>query len=66
MLREGADVGTVPAVLHHSADSTTLNAYAHEIEGAQAAAVAQVDRYLTLSATETGKRRATIWQPRPI
>jgi len=66
MLREGADVRTVPAVLRHSAASTTLNTYVHEIEGAQAAAVAQVDHYLTLSATETGKRRASIWQPRPI
>ena len=49
MLREGADVRTVQAVLRHSAASTTLNTYAHEIEGAQAAAVAHVDRYLTIA-----------------
>ncbi|GAC1313936.1 MAG: hypothetical protein NVSMB21_25190 [Vulcanimicrobiaceae bacterium] len=47
MLREGADVRTVQAVLRHSAASTTLNTYAHEIEGAQAAAVAHVDRYIS-------------------
>jgi integrase len=55
MLREGADVRTVQAVLRHSAASTTLNTYAHEIEGAQAAAVAHVDRYLTLPAPEAGE-----------
>jgi integrase len=63
MLREGADVRTVQAVLRHSAASTTLNTYAHEIEGAQAAAVAHVDRYLTLPAPEAertnGHRLAT-------
>ncbi len=48
MLRAGADVRTVQAVLRHSAASTTLNTYAHEIEGAQASAVAHVDHYLEI------------------
>ena len=64
MLREGADVRTVQAVMRHSAASTTLNTYAHEIEGAQAAAVAHVDRYLTMPTTESdnsdGHRLATV------
>jgi site-specific recombinase XerD len=64
MLREGADIRTVQAVLRHSAASTTLNVYAHEIEGAQAAAVAHVDRYLTAKpeppANLDGNRMATV------
>jgi integrase len=64
MLREGADIRTVQAVLRHSAASTTLNTYAHEIEGAQAAAVAHVDRYLIAKpdtpANPDGNRLATV------
>ena len=64
MLREGADVRTVQAVMRHSAASTTLNTYAHEIEGAQAAAVAHVDRYLSIPQAEAaisdGHRLATV------
>lgn len=64
MLREGTDVRTVQAVLRHSAASTTLNTYAHEIEGAQAAAVAHVDRYLSTPQPEAvisdGHRLATV------
>ena len=63
MLREGGDIRTVQAVMRHSAASTTLNTYAHEIEGAQAAAVAHVDRYLQLPTAATseapGHRLAT-------
>jgi len=57
MLREGADVRTVQAVLRHSAASTTLNTYAHEIEGEQAAAVAHVDAYLILPTNIGSKTR---------
>jgi len=68
MLREGADVRTVQAVLRHSAASTTLNTYAHEIEGAQAAAVAHVDAYLILptniGSKPDGHRLATAELPR--
>jgi integrase len=38
LIRSGVDVRTVAAILRHSAPSTTLNVYAHEMEGAQAAA----------------------------
>lgn len=49
MIRSGADIRTVQAVLRHSTACTTLNTCAHEIEGAQASAVAHVDRYLLLN-----------------
>ncbi len=39
LIRSGVDVRTVAAILRHSAPSTTLNVYAHEMGGAQAAAV---------------------------
>ncbi len=39
LIRSGVDVRTVAAILRHSAPSTTLNVYAHEMEGAQAVAV---------------------------
>ncbi len=39
LIHAGVDVRTVAAVLRHSSASTTLNVYAHEIEGAQAQAV---------------------------
>jgi len=46
LIRSGVDIRTVAAVLRHSAPSTTLNVYAHEIEGAQAEAVAHLDQHL--------------------
>ena len=39
LIRAGIDVRTVAAVLRHSSAATTLNVYAHEIEGAKAEAV---------------------------
>jgi len=36
LIRSGVDVRTVAAPLRHSSASTTLNAYAYELEGAQA------------------------------
>jgi integrase len=39
LIRSGVDVRTVAALLRHSSASTTLNVYAHELEGAQAEAV---------------------------
>ncbi len=39
LIHAGVDIRTVAAVLRHSSASTTLNVYAHEIEGAQAQAV---------------------------
>lgn len=39
LIRAGIDVRTVAALLRHSSPSTTLNVYAHEMEGAQADAV---------------------------
>ena len=39
LIHAGVDIRTVAAVLRHSSASTTLNVYAHEIEGAQAEAV---------------------------
>jgi integrase len=39
LIRAGIDVRTVAALLRHSSSSTTLNVYAHEVEGAQADAV---------------------------
>jgi integrase len=39
LIRSGVDIRTVAAVLRHSSASTTLDVYAHELEGAQAAAV---------------------------
>lgn len=39
LIHAGVDIRTVAAVLRHSSASTTLNIYAHEIEGAQAEAV---------------------------
>lgn len=46
LLREGVDVRTVSAVLRHAQTSVTLDIYAHEVEGAQAAAVGELDRIL--------------------
>ncbi|MHB1549594.1 MAG: tyrosine-type recombinase/integrase [Vulcanimicrobiaceae bacterium] len=39
LIRAGVDVRTVAALLRHSSPATTLNVYAHEVEGAQADAV---------------------------
>jgi len=39
LINAGVDIRTVAAVLRHSSATTTLNVYAHEIEGAQARAV---------------------------
>jgi integrase len=39
LIRAGVDVRTVAALLRHSSPTTTLNVYAHEVEGAQAEAV---------------------------
>jgi len=39
LLNAGVDVRTVAAILRHSTPTTTLNVYAHELEGAQAQAV---------------------------
>jgi integrase len=39
LIRAGVDIRTVAALLRHSSASTTLNVYAHELEGAQAGAV---------------------------
>ena len=60
LIRAGVDVRTVAAVLRHSATSTTLNVYAHEIEGAQAAAVSHLDAHLLPS---HGNRLATAVTP---
>ncbi len=54
LIRSGVDIRTVAAVLRHSATSTTLNVYAHEQHGAQAEAVARLDRHILL-----GNRLAT-------
>jgi integrase len=58
LIRAGIDVRTVAALLRHSSPSTTLNVYAHEMEGAQADAV----RHL-LGAN--GNRMATAGRSRP-
>jgi integrase len=50
MLAGGIDVRTVANVLGHSAASTTLNIYGHVVAGAEAKAVAAIERRL-------GKRR---------
>ncbi len=55
LIRSGVDVRTVAAILRHSSAATTLNVYAHEMEGAQADAV----RHL-LGAN--GNRMATVIQ----
>jgi len=52
LIRAGVDVRTVAAVLRHSSAATTLNVYAHEIEGAQADAVTHL-------LGERGNRMAT-------
>jgi integrase len=39
LIRAGVEVRTVAALLRHSSPTTTLNVYAHEVEGAQADAV---------------------------
>ncbi len=39
LLRQGEDIATVAAVLRHTSPATTLSVYAHEVLGAQRAAV---------------------------
>lgn len=60
LIRAGVDVRTVAAVMRHSSPSTTLGVYAHEIEGAQAAAVSHLDAHLLPS---HGNRLATVVTP---
>ncbi len=57
LIADGVDIRTVAAILRHSATSTTLNIYAHELTGAQAAAVAGLDRRLRVPSD--GNRMAT-------
>ena len=56
LIRAGVDVRTVAAVLRHSSAATTLNVYAHEMEGAQADAVRHL---LGAGAISDGNRMAT-------
>lgn len=46
LLRAGVDIRTVSSVLRHASPSITLDVYAHEVKGAQAAAVTELDRIL--------------------
>lgn len=46
LIRSGVDIRTVAAILRHSATSTTLNVYAHELQGAQAEAMERLDRHM--------------------
>jgi integrase len=46
MIAGGIDLRTVASVLGHSATSTTLNTYAHVVRGAEAKAVAAIERRL--------------------
>jgi integrase len=60
LIRAGVDVRTVAAVLRHSSAATTLNVYAHELEGAQAEAVKHLlgaggNRLATATGTESDK-----------
>lgn len=55
LLRQGEDLATVAAVLRHSSSSTTLATYAHEVVGAQRAAV---DRAADERAARRARRKA--------
>ncbi len=50
------DIRNVAAILRHSATSSTLNVYAHEQQGAQAEAVARLERHILRA---DGNRMAT-------
>ncbi len=56
LIRAGVDVRTVAAILRHSSAATTLGVYSHEIEGAQAEAVQNLDKHIRKS---QGNRLAT-------
>jgi integrase len=46
LIRSGVDIRTVAAILRHSATSTMLNVYAHELAGAQAETMERLDRHM--------------------
>jgi len=54
LLRAGVDIRTVSAVMRHASPTMTLRVYSHEIAGAQAEAVRELDRILDIEAPRPG------------